>query len=373
MEQVGRRDFLSMIAALPAIGGPALDVLNALAQEKVESFREVDPRYYLKLDGRQTQCRVCPLNCFLKPGDTCFCRTRKNHDGRLMSHGYGNPCIVTIDPIEKLPLAHFLPGEQTLSIAVGGCNLRCLYCQNWNESQSKPDDLKNFDISGEKAIEGAAKKNIRLMAYTYTEPVAFYEYARDVSVLARAKKMKNVVATALFINEAPLRELCKTTDAFAVALKGFDEKFYDKVLGSQLAPVLKSLEILKEEKVWFEIVTLIVPTYNDDLAKIKEMIAWIKKTLGTKVPLHFGRFVPQYRLKDLPRTPVPTLEKCRDMALDAGLDHVYIFNVAPHEGNNTICRGCKKVVIERLGFKVLRNDLEKGACKYCRSKLPGVW
>ncbi len=373
MERIGRRDFLSIAAALPAFGGPALNVLKLFAQDTAGVLREVDGRFYKKLEGGKAQCQICPLNCFLEPGQTCFCRTRKNHDGKLMSHAYGNPCVVTVDAIEKLPLAHFLPGEQTLSLAVGGCNLRCLYCQNWNESQSKPDDLKNFDVPLEKAVEGARKKQVRLLAYTYTEPVAFYEYTRDLSVLARGKGLKNVVATALFINEVPLRELCKTTDAFAVALKGFDEKFYDKVLGSQLAPVLKALEILKEEKAWFEIVTLIVPTYNDDPAKIKEMIAWIRKNLGTKVPLHFGRFIPQYRLKDLPRTPVPTLEKCREMAMDAGLEHVYIFNVSPHEGNNTICSGCKKPVIERLGFKVLRNDLEKGACKHCRRKLPGVW
>lgn len=365
MDGVSRRAFLSMAAAMPA-----MDVLDLFAKTRAGEFKEVE--FYTKI-REQVQCQVCPLNCTLKPGETCFCRTRKNHDGQLLSHAYGNPCILTIDAIEKLPLSHFLPGRQTLSLAVGGCNLRCLYCQNWNESQNKPDDLKNFDVSKEKAVEGAAKKSVDILAYTYTEPVAFYEYTRDVQALAKERKCRNVCATALFINEKPLRALCKTTDAFAVALKGFDEKFYEKVLGVQLAPTLKAIEIVKEEKVWFELVTLIVPTFNDDLAKIKEMVAWIKKTLGTKVPLHFGRFIPQYRLKDLPRTPVETLEKCRNLARDAGLEHVYIFNVSPHEGNNTICPGCKKTVIERLGFKVLKNDLVKGACPTCKAKLPGVW
>ncbi|MBI4612696.1 MAG: AmmeMemoRadiSam system radical SAM enzyme, partial [Planctomycetes bacterium] len=224
-----------------------------------------------------------------------------------------------------------------------------------------------------KAVDGAAKKEVRVLAYTYTEPVAFYEYMRDVSSLAHERGLKNVVATALFINPDPLREICRTTDAFAVALKGFDETFYDKVLGSRLEPVLRALEIIKEERVWLELVTLIVPGMNDDMDKIREMISWIRTNLGTKVPLHFGRFVPSYRLKDLQRTPVTTLERCRSMALDSGLEHVYIFNVSPHEGNNTRCASCHREVIQRLGFKVIENHVEKGRCGYCKAEIPGVW
>ncbi|MBI2931668.1 MAG: AmmeMemoRadiSam system radical SAM enzyme [Planctomycetes bacterium] len=367
---LSRRTFLAGLTA-----APALNVLDLFAQQAAKSnfLKEIDARYYKHLDHKQTQCLVCPLNCILQPGQTCFCRTRRNHDGTLLSHAYNNPCTLSIDPIEKLPLAHFLPGESTLSLAVGGCNLRCLYCQNWQQSQVKPEELKTFDLPREKAVEGAAKKEVRILAYTYTEPVAFYEYARDVSVLAKEKGLKNVVATALFINPDPLRELCKTTDAFAVALKGFDEKFYEKVLGSDLKPVLRGLEVIREEKTWLEIVTLVVPGYNDDLAKIKEMTGWIAKNLGTKVPLHFGRFVPEYRLKDLPRTPVETLEKCRQIALDAGLEHVLIFNVSPHEGNNTRCARCKKEVIQRLGFKTIESHHTKGVCDYCKTRLPGVW
>lgn len=374
MEGLSRRAFVRGVAGgIAAL--PAFSVVDLFAQDAAKSnfMREVDARYYKKLGDKRTQCLVCPLNCILHPGETCFCRTRKNHDGTLLSHAYGNPCVLTIDPVEKLPLAHFLPGEQTLSIAVGGCNLRCLYCQNWNESQSKPDDLKNLELPPDKALESASKREIKVLAYTYTEPVAFYEYMRDISVAARAKGVKNVVATALYINPDPLRELCKTTDAFAVALKGFDEKYYEKVLGSALAPVLKALEVIKEEKVWLELVTLVIPGYNDDLAKMKEMVDWIKKNLGTKVPIHFGRFVPSYRLKDLARTPVNTLESCWKMAQDAGLEHAYIFNVSPHEGNNTRCPSCKKEVIQRLGFKITESHVVKGACGYCKSPIPGVW
>jgi pyruvate formate lyase activating enzyme len=318
-----RRAFLGGAAsALPAI-----EVLELFAREARRPGALKEVPHSKSLDGTRTQCFVCPLNCILNPGETCFCRTRTNHDGKLFSHAYDNPCILTVDPIEKLPLAHFLPGESSLSLAVGGCNLRCLYCQNWQQSQAKPDEIRTFDLPRDKAVEGAKKKEVRVLAYAYTEPVAFLEYAMDVSALAREKGLKNVVASALFVNPDPLRELCKTTDAFAAGLKGFDEKFYEKALGVPLKPVLQALEVIKEEGVWLEIVNLVVPGYNDDLAKVKEMAEWIRKTLGTKVPLHFGRFVPEYRLKDLPRTPVPTLEKCRQLALDAGLEHVYIFNV----------------------------------------------
>lgn len=371
-----RRRFL---CAAGAAGGalaasPALDVVLRFAQDT--NFQiEVASDQYKKLEDKKTQCFICPLDCILKPGETCFCRTRHNVDGKLICHAYNNPCVLTMDPIEKLPLSHYLPGEQTLSLAVGGCNLRCLYCQNWQQSQAKPQDLKNFTVTKEDAVSGMKKKDGRIIAFTYTEPVSFYEYIRDVSEYAHKqdKKIRTVAATALFVSPDALKRWCKHVDAFAVALKGFDEKFYDRVLGSKLKPVQDALVVLKEQKVWFEIVSLIVPTYNDDLDKIREMCKWIRKELGADVPLHFGRFVPEYKLKDLPRTPVPTLEKCRAIAQDEGLQHAYIFNVSPHEGNNTFCHKCGAEVIQRLGFKIVKNDLKKGTCPKCSAKIPGVW
>lgn len=372
--ELTRRNFLQSAAAAGiSLASPAWRVVEAFAQTCAANLREVDREFYVRLAGRRVQCHICPLHCQLNPGDTCFCRTRRNHEGRLLSHAYGNPCILSVDPIEKLPLNHFMPEEKTLSIAVGGCNLRCLYCQNWRESQARPDDLKNLDLPVEKAIRGVESRKLRILAYTYTEPVAFLEYAEDLAAAARENGVKNVCATALSINEKPLRRFCRNIDAFAVALKGFDEKFYDRVLGAALQPVLQALEVVKDEKVWLEVVTLIVPTYNDDLKKIRQMCRWIRKNLGPDVPLHFGRFVPQFRLKDLPRTPTKTLEACRDTALDAGLRYVYIFNVSPHEGNNTYCAGCRKPIIERLGFKVLRKRMKGDRCGHCGRKIPGVW
>ncbi|MBI4564613.1 MAG: AmmeMemoRadiSam system radical SAM enzyme [Planctomycetes bacterium] len=372
MTDMGRREVLRWGLAAGA-AAPALGVLELFAQEAGRTRSEVDPKFYKQLPERRTQCFVCPLKCVLSPGQTCFCRTRNNVDGKLLSFAYNNPCILTLDPIEKLPLSHFLPGTRTLSLAAGGCNLRCQYCQNWEQSQTKPEELRTFDVDKHRAVAGAKKKECATIAYTYTEPVAFYEYMRDLSAFAKEKGLRNVCATALFIEPKPLRQICPNIDAFAVALKAFDEKFYDRVLGSQLKPVLDALVVLKEEKVWTEVVTLIVPTYNDDLDKIREQVRWHRKYLGAQTPLHFGRFVPQYKLRDLPQTPAETLERCRDIGLQEGLKHVYIFNVSPHKGNNTYCPNCKSAVIERLGFRVLETRMNAGACLACKTKLPGVW
>jgi pyruvate formate lyase activating enzyme len=372
MRHLGRREFLRSGLAAGA-GLPALRVLELFEQKNPSHQIEVDKAFYEKLTGKRTQCFICPLKCILNPGETCFCRTRNNVDGRLISYAYNNPCILSVDPVEKMPLSHFLPGTKTLSLAVGGCNLRCLYCQNWEQSQTRPERQRTFDLPKEKAVAGAGKKECKTLAYTFTEPVVFSEYMRDVSALAREKGFRNVCGTALFVEIKALRDMCRSIDAFSVALKGFEEKFYDRVLGSKLKPVLDALVVLKEEKIWTEVVTLVVPGYNDKLGTIREQCKWHRKNLGADTPLHFGRFVPQYKLKDLPRTPVETLEKCRDIGLEEGIRHVYIFNVSPHEGNDTYCPRCRKPVLKRLGFKILESKLKDGICTRCRTKLPGVW
>lgn len=354
--------------ALCLVGGKA-DVI----ERGVGGLKEVDTKYYDRLSANKTKCHICPLHCILRPGETCFCRTRTNHDGRLYCHAYANPCVIAVDPLEKLPLYHYLPGRKNLSVAFGGCNMRCLYCQNWRLSQVKPHELETYDLPCDKALETAEAKALDIIAYAYTEPVVYSEYVRDLSALSRPRGIKNVAATALYIEEPPLRELCRTVDAFSVALKGFDEKFYRDVIGSNLKPVLKAMEVLKEEKVWFEIVNLVLPTYNDDPRKIKKMCKWIVKNLGNDVPIHFGRFVPEYKLKDLVRTPVSTLERCREIALDAGMKYPYIFNVSPHEGNHTFCPKCDRKLVQRLGLKVLDMQIIEGYCPHCNEPIPGVW
>ncbi|MEW6074661.1 MAG: AmmeMemoRadiSam system radical SAM enzyme [Planctomycetota bacterium] len=373
-----RREFLASLAGLAAI--PALRATSAgrallsLAGRDTEEAHEVLPGYWTSLPGVRTSCHVCPLDCVLEDGETCFCRTRTNRGGRLYTTAYGNPCLLAADPIEKVPLNHFLPGEKTLALGTGGCNLRCLYCQNWEQSQEKPLDLKNHDLPVERAADSLAGSDIRTIAFTYTEPIAFLEYLCDVAAHARAKKIRCVAATALFATPPAAKHLGRHLDAACVAIKAFDETFYDKVCGIKLAPVLEATEALAAEKVWIEITTLVVPGYNDDEKKLGELARWIATTLGADTPWHLARFVPQYRLASVPRTPIETLERLREVGRDAGLAHVYLSNVAPHEGNHTDCARCGARAIERLGFELLANRLAgKGACPKCHRRLAGVW
>ncbi|MBI4574667.1 MAG: AmmeMemoRadiSam system radical SAM enzyme [Planctomycetes bacterium] len=281
--------------------------------------------------------------------------------------------MVSLDPVEKLPLAHFLPGEPTLALGTGGCNLRCQYCQNWRQTQARPEEVASCELAPAKALETAGGRGVRNLAFAYTEPVASCEYSYDLASLARERGVRTVVATALSIEEQPLRELARVVDAFAVGLKGFDERFYEVVLGSSLTPVLRALEVLKESGTWFELETLVVPTFSDDPDLMRRQCRWVKENLGRDVPVHFGRFVPEYRMTDLPRTPVSTLERCVELAREEGLRHAYIFNVAPHEAQHTRCPRCEKVLIERVGMRVTAQRMDAGRCTGCREPIPGVW
>lgn len=375
VEPLDRRAFLAALgrcAGCACLTGSVHALAAAPADDPAALTREID--HYKQLPDNKIQCTVCPLNCELAEGQTCFCRTRTNVGGKLYTRAYDNPCILRFDPIEKLPLNHFRPGTKTLTIGVGGCNMRCLYCQNWQQSQRLPDKLKTFKLTAREAVAAARKKKVDTIALSYTEPIAFLEYARDIAVAAKRARLKVVVATALFVNPEPLLELARYVDAFAVSLKGFDEEFYKRVLGVSLAPVLTALKTLKQRsRCWLEIVNLIVPTYNDNPEQVGRMVKWIHEELGDDVPLHLARFVPSYRLTDLPRTPVQTLEAAVATARQAGLRYVYTSNIAPHEDTNTRCANCATPVIQRLGFKVLENKLKRGVCPECRRKLAGVW
>ena len=333
----------------------------------------IEAQYYEKLADNKIKCTLCPNFHIYAPGERSFCFTRVNHKGMLMSHAYNNPCTISVDPIEKGPFNHFLPDTNSLAIAIGGCNLRCLYCQNWQVSMEKPEKTAKCDWTKEDALDGVNKKECRTICYTYTEPMVYPEYVREVSAYTSSKGIRNLICTAAFVNPQPLKDICKNISGFAVTLKAFNDKFYQKICGQSLGTILQSMEIIKAEKKHLEIVNLIVPSYNDDLEVIKKMCQWIKKNLGQDTPLHFGRFHAEYKLKDLPDTPVKTVEQARQIAFDEGLKHVYTFNIAPHEGNNTYCPACKQPVIKRLAFKVLENNLPKGSCKFCGHKLAGVW
>lgn len=379
--EFSRREFLIRAGQI-TIGASAVLALsnfldsinvNAAGTSSMSQPRIVDTKYYRILPESVLECYVCHFRCRLKPGEKGICRSRKNTAGKLYTHAYGNPCIIQIDPIEKLPMSHFLPTTQTLSLAIGGCNARCLYCQNWQESQSAPEDLKNYELPPENAAGSAKTKSCPSIAFTYTEPSTYHEYMLDIAKSAKSSGIKTICASNMYFNHDILRELCGFIDGFAVALKGFDEGVYSTLVGIQLKNVLKSLEILKEKNTHIEIVNLVVPSYTDDLVKIKDMCRWIYSNLGSDVPLHFGRFVPQHKLKNLTRTPVQTLEAAHKIALDSGIKYAYIFNLSPHPANDTYCEKCKKTLIKRLGFKTLENNISAGKCKFCGQKIPGVW
>ena len=342
------------------------------ADAAVGDRHEVD--YYKKLSGQRIQCFVCPLNCILEDGETCPCRTRTNRDGTLYSSAYNNPCILRVDPIEKMPLNHFLPGTQTLSLATGGCMMRCLYCQNWEQSQERPERLRTFYLTPAKAVAGAKRRGIATIAFTYTEVGVFLEWATDVAREARRQGLNVVAATSAYLNPKPLRDFARHVDGFVVTLKGFTDTFYRKVVGCELAPVLEALKIIHHEtRCWLEVANLIVPTYNDRMSDIRKMCLWIKTNLSPDVPLHFERFYPMYKLRQLPRTSAQTLEAARRVAQRVGLRYVYTSNIAPHEGNHTYCPKCRTKLIERLGFKLLDNRMRDGRCRRCGAALVGRW
>lgn len=334
---------------------------------------KIEALHYTKLDGRKIKCHICPLQCTLEAGQTCFCRTRTNHDGVLYNHAYNSPCVLNADPIEKTPLLHFLPGTKSLALGLAGCNMRCLYCQNWQIAQDQPVNTKNMKLTSAGAVEQLRKQNLPSIAFTYTEPVSYYEYALETAAAARKAGHKAVMASGSFIETKPMQELCAELDGMALALKGFTEEYYTKVCGVKLAPVLEAILAAKASGRWLELTTLIVPTYNDGQKDVRALSQWVVKNLGPDVPLHFARFVPEYQLRKLPQTPVKTLEECRDIALAEGLRFVYISNVAPHEGNHTYCPNCKRAVIRRVGLRLLENTLKDGSCPACRTKIPGVW
>ncbi|MGD0884158.1 MAG: AmmeMemoRadiSam system radical SAM enzyme [Thermodesulfovibrionales bacterium] len=322
--------------------------------------------------GKKVQCELCPTECVLEDFQIGGCSVRINKGGVLYSLVYGKPCAVVIDPIEKKPFFHVLPATTAFSIATAGCVLGCKFCQNWQISQAKPEETDNHDLMPDEVVRQALFYDCRTITYTYTEPTVFYEYMYDTARIARRYNVKNTMHTCGYIKEKPLRELSKYMDAADVDLKAFTEDFYSRICGGRLKPVLDTLAVLKGEGVWLEITNLIIPTLNDDMKKIREMCQWIVKNLGPDVPLHLSRFFPNYKLKDLPPTPLETIRDARIAAMDAGLKYVYMGNIRS-DAENTYCPKCRNLLIERIGFFVKQINIAGGRCKFCGTAIAGIW
>lgn len=363
-----KREF---IKSMTLCGGALiLDPFKILASENGDVLKEAS--YYL-ITPRGIKCQICPNECDIKPGETGNCRTRRRKGDKLYATAYSNPCALNVDPIEKKPLYHFLPTSTAYSVAIAGCNLACLNCQNWNISQTSPDKTQNYKLPPNELVNQAIKNNCKSIAYTYSEPIAFYEYVRDSSIIAREKKIKTVLVSNGYINEKPLRELCKNIDGANINLKSFSDDIYLKLNGGKLEPVLRTLKILKELNIWLEITNLVIPSWTDDLKMVREMCKWLKLNNFENVPLHFIRFFPMYKLTQLPPTPVATLENARKIAMEEGLNYVYVGNVPGSKSSNTNCPYCKSSIVERKGLVITKQNISSGKCGVCGKSVSGVW
>lgn len=324
-------------------------------------------------DPAVVQCELCAQRCAIAPGRRGKCRARINVDGELRSLVYGRPLAVHVDPIEKKPFYHFLPGAAAFSLATAGCPLHCRFCQNWELSQASPEEHDTVFAPPARVAQSAADRRAPVIAFTYNEPTVFAEYLLDIAREARARRLRAVLVSCGLMNEAPLAEMCGALDAIKIDLKGYSDEFYRTVCGAPLAPVLRSIRQVHKSGVHLEIVNLVVPTLNDADRDLRGLCDWVAGELGPDVPVHFTRFHPDYQLLNLPPTPMATLERAHDIARAAGVRYAYVGNVPGHPGNHTYCPSCAKAVIKRTDFFVSEMHLREGRCEYCGQPIAGVW
>jgi pyruvate formate lyase activating enzyme len=367
--KITRRKFLSSIGAgLTACGINGLGKAADLSADRLH-----EAKFYEPLAGGRVRCRLCPRGCVVADKQRGYCRVRENRGGKYYTLVYGRPCSLRLDPIEKKPFFHVYPGSKSFSIATVGCNICCKFCQNWDISQASPEDVNPDYKSPEDIAAAAVKAKARTIAYTYTEPVIFHEYMQDCAAAGKKAGIESVMVSNGFINADALKSLFPVLKAIKIDLKSFTQTFYADVCEGQLPPVLDTLKRLAGSGVWYEIVVLLIPSLNDSSDEIKKMSAWIVKELSKDVPLHFSRFHPMYKMRNIIPTPLETLQRAREIAMGEGLNFVYIGNVPGEEGENTICPSCKSVLIRRYEFSILENNMIGGHCKKCGKAIPGVW
>ena len=338
--------------------------------------------HWRPLDDGRLECTLCPHRCRLADGQRGFCYVRQREGGTLVLDTYGRSSGFCVDPIEKKPLNHFLPGTPVLSFGTAGCNLFCRFCQNWEMSKAREQDVLAAPAGPARIAEAAVRADCRSVAFTYNDPVIFLEYAVDVAAACRERGVASVAVTAGYVEAAGRRELFGAMDAANVDLKAFSEDFYRKLTGGKLGVVLETLEYLaRETEVWLEVTTLLIPGENDGDAELERLAAWCAERLGPDVPLHFTAFHPDFRMLDHAPTPPATLRRARRIARAAGLRHVYTGNVRDAEGGSTWCAGCGALLIERDGYRLGHWGLDaRGRCADCGTPLagrfeaaPGAW
>lgn len=365
LDELIRRAPVARYWTSPTVANPACGACHSSA-ELAKGLKHVHK-------NRAVKCLLCAHACLISEGDRGRCRARMNVRGELRSLVYGRPITEHVDPIEKKPFFHFLPGAQAYSLATSGCPLRCKFCQNWTISQAMPEDYEAAYCPAEAMANRAKGRRAPVVAFTYNEPTVFIEYLTDIARAARKAGLRSVLISCGFMNESPLAEMIEVLDAIKIDLKGFSPEFYRDVSGAELAPVLRSIKQVAKAGRHLEIVNLVVPTLNDSDKMMTELCKWVTGEVGPDTPVHFTRFHPDYQLMNLPPTPIATLEKARDIARAQGLHYAYVGNVPGHPGANTCCPKCGAAVIERSGMFVTANKLKNGACPACGTKISGVW
>jgi pyruvate formate lyase activating enzyme len=332
-----------------------------------------EARWWEPEPGNKAHCYLCPRHCHIGEGQAGFCFIRANHGGKLYSLGYAAPAALQVDPIEKKPLNHFLPGTRVFSMGTAGCNMGCFFCQNWDISKSRSDQLHSSHLPPEDVPALARKHGCSSIAFTYNEPTIWGEYVIDICHAAAEAGMPTVMVSNGYITYEAFHDIYDHVDAANIDLKAFTEDFYGRITLTHLKPVLETLVWLKKEtNVWLEITNLIIPTLNDAPGEFRQIADWIMENLGPDVPLHFTAFHPDFKLMDKPRTPPETLHRARAIALEAGLHYVYEGNILNGAGN-THCPQCSKVLIRRSWHEVQSNTLRAGACPNCGHPIPGRW
>ena len=331
--------------------------------------------FYQKLEGDRVRCGLCRFGCLISSGQRGRCRVRENRDGVLYSLVYGNLVAEHVDPIEKKPLFHLLPGSRSYSVATVGCNFRCLHCQNYTIAQ--PDELtierSGSFVAPQTVVERAVATGCSSIAYTYTEPTIFFEYAYETARLAKAAGLKNIFVTNGYITGEALATIAPYLDAANIDLKGFSEAFYREVVGASLGEVLECIRDYKRQGIWVELTTLVIPNRNDSEDELRGIASFIATEVGVDTPWHVTQFYPTHRLTDQPRTPVETLRAARRIGQQAGLRYVYEGNVPGEGGENSYCPSCNSLLIKRYGYLVEKNLLSDGKCPGCGTGIEGIW
>lgn len=329
--------------------------------------------FYERKSGGKVLCGLCRFNCLISDGARGICAVRENHGGTLYSLVYGKLCAEHVDPIEKKPLFHVMPGSKTYSIATMGCNFYCRHCQNYTISQvDRNEPIRGTERTPQEVVQQAIDNDCRSISYTYTEPTIFFEFAYDTARLAREAGLKNVFVTNGYISSEALATIAPFLDAANIDLKGFSEGFYRDYVHARFEEVLDSIIEYRKQGIWVELTTLIIPGLNDSDAELQGLASFIVANLGIDTPWHVSQFYPTYRLTDLPRTPVTTLRRARDIGLAAGLNYVYEGNVPGEGGENTCCPSCSNVLIKRYGYAIKTDRISNGACPDCGIAIAGI-